>query len=403
MKLRLTSLLSVLALSTVVACSSDDSSSASTADTTALQKDIVRTYALHVRANYQEAITKAKALQTAVDSFVESPTAEGLEAAKQAWKDARPSYELSEPYRFYGGPIDAEGTGPEGRINSWPLDEFFVDYVKDQPNAGLINNPDLFPEITKQTIADQNEKGGEKNLSAGYHAIEFLLWGQDLNDAGHEMDPGRRPYTDFVTGAEGTAANQDRRRAYLKAVTDLLVDDLSSVEPQWNLDDSSSYGATMVAGDTKTALANILKGLGSLAGGELSRERMNNAYTTKDQEEEHSCFSDNTAPVDLLYAATGIQNVYLGTYGDDDGPGLDELVAKINPDLDAKVKSQLTATINAIVIPVPFDQAILEVKRQADGRRNGTSHRFARAPGSLNRGCRCSTRHQDQLPVSKAP
>lgn len=368
MKKRLLSLLIASALPLCISCSSSETTTPA-ADTTALQREVVRTYATHVATNYSSALEKAKLLQTAIDSFVEAPSAEGLEAAKQAWKDARPVYELTEPYRFYGGPIDAEGTGPEGRINSWPLDEFFVDYVVDQPDAGLINRPDLFPEISKQTIADQNENGGEKNLSAGYHAIEFLLWGQDLNDPGHESDPGRRPYTDFVTGNGATASNQDRRRAYLKAVTDLLVDDLSGLVPAWDLSDPASYGAKMVSGDSKEAISNILKGLGSLAGGELSRERMNNAYTTKDQEEEHSCFSDNTTPTDIYYAAKGIENVYLGRFENDDGPGLDELVVAIDPSLDAKVKAQLTATLAAIeAIPAPFDQAILGTD-DSDGRK----------------------------------
>jgi putative iron-regulated protein len=125
----------------------------------------------------------------------------------------------------------------------------------------------------------------------------------------------------------------------------------------------------MVAGNSKQAISNILKGLGSLAGGELSRERMNNAYTTKDQEEEHSCFSDNTTPTDIYYAAKGIENVYLGRFEDDDGPGLDDLVVAIDPSLDAKVKAQLSTTLSAIdAIPAPFDQAILGTD-DSDGRK----------------------------------
>ena len=354
-------LVSVFALSFGVAsCSDDDDAAADpAAQAAALKKEIVQTYATHVHTNYDEAVTAAKALQTAVNAFVATPTSDSFEAAKKAWKESRPSYELSETYRFYGGPID-DNDGPEGRINSWPLDENYVDYTVDMPEAGLVSDLVKLPTITKEAVAKLNEAGGEKNLSTGYHAIEFLLWGQDLNDAGHEMDPGRRPYTDYVTGAGGTATNQARRGAYLKAVTDLLVDDLASVEVQWRLDDASTYGAQMVAGDAKKAITNMLKGMGSLAFAELSRDRMDNAYKTKDQEEEHSCFSDNTTPVDLVNAALGIQNVYLGTYGSDTGTGLDKLVASVDPALDAKMKTQIaTVVANIEAIPAPFDQAIL--------------------------------------------
>jgi len=64
----------------------------------------------------------------------------------------------------------------------------------------------------------------EANVSTGYHAIEFLLWGQDLNGTG----PGasQRPASDFMAGAGCTGGNCDRRRAYLMAATDLLIADL---------------------------------------------------------------------------------------------------------------------------------------------------------------------------------
>jgi putative iron-regulated protein len=98
------------------------------------------------------------------------------------------------------------------------MDESYVDSVEGAEGAGLINDRSFA--ITKASITDQNERGGEENIATGYHAIEFLLWGQDKSETG----PGNRAYTDFV---DGKAANADRRRLYLKTVvTELLVDDL---------------------------------------------------------------------------------------------------------------------------------------------------------------------------------
>jgi putative iron-regulated protein len=231
----------------------------------------------------------------------------------------------------------------------------YIDYVQNRPSDGIINHPTEFATIDKTLIADLNEKGGEKNLSAGFHAIEFLLWGQDLSTTG----PGNRPPTDFVVGAAGTAANQDRRVQYLKAAAELLVDDLRSVEEAWE-PGQTNYASTFVADEPRTSLSKMLTGMGSLSATELPKERMNNAYETKDQEEEHSCFSDNTH-VDHLNDALGIQNVYLGRYGTLDGPGLDELVRAKGPDLDARMQANLQAVLTAIeAIPKPFDQAILD-------------------------------------------
>lgn len=314
---------------------------------------VVERYAGMVHHNYEDTAAGIVTLKGKIDAFVAAPSEQGLTEARDAWLAARSVYGQSESYRFYGGPIDDED-GPEGRINAWPLDEAFIDHVEGDDGAGIINHPADFPEITRDLIVAQNEKGGEKNIAAGYHAIEFLLWGQDLSATG----PGARPFTDYVTDGTGTAENQDRRATYLKVVTDLLLEDIESVEVQWE-PGGDNYAASFEA-DPQGALARMLRGMGSLSGAELSRERMNNALQEKEQEEEHSCFSDNTH-ADLVANATGVQNVYLGAYGGEDGPGLDELVKATNPDLDTRMQGELADLVAAVeAIPQPFDQAILD-------------------------------------------
>ena len=69
-------------------------------------------------------------------------------------------------------------------INAWPMAEAYIDYVEGDPEAGIINNPDEFPQITAELIESLNEEGAEENISAGWHAIEFLLWSQDMNEVG---------------------------------------------------------------------------------------------------------------------------------------------------------------------------------------------------------------------------
>lgn len=353
-----------LAMLLVAACSSDDDAKAPAGPDAAAKSAVVKQYAEVVRASYADSLAKMKELQTAIDAFVASPSEAGLTNAKAVWTAARVPYLETEAYRFYNGPIDNDETGPEGAINGWPLDENFIDYTVADPTAGLINKKDdagnfLFPEITKEVIEAENGDGGDKNLSAGWHAIEFLLWGQDLNADGtpHAEGAGQRPYTDFVDG--GTAENQDRRRAYLKAATELMVEQFTAVVDQWNLENADSYGAKFVAGDPDVALTDILNGIGILATGELPRERMDNAYQTRDQEEEHSCFSDTTNQ-DLVHNGIGIQNVYLGTYGSTTGASLGDLVKSVDAALDAKTRSDIAAAIAATqAIPAPFDQAIL--------------------------------------------
>ena len=332
--------------------------------TAELRKAAVAQYAEVVYASYQDSRDAAMLLRAKLAAFVAAPTAAGLDEARTAYIAARTPYEQTEAFRFYGGPIDGTD-GPEGLMNGWPMDENYVDYVVSDPTAGIINDAATYPSLTKTALRDLNEGGGnETNISTGYHAIEFLLWGQDLSTTG----PGARPYTDYVVGAGSTAANQARRRQYLLAVADLLIDDLNQVLAQWE-PGQSNYRKTFTAMPADSALIRIFNGLGQFTKGELYGERMLVAYNTRDQEDEHSCFSDQTHN-DFILGQRSIDNVYFGRYTRTsgqtiDGTGLDEVVKDKSATADANLQTALTASKAAVAaIHPPFDQEIVN----SDGR-----------------------------------
>ncbi|MBF03997.1 MAG: hypothetical protein CMP76_11945 [Flavobacterium sp.] len=164
--------------------------------------EVIQNYAEIVHANYVQAYNDAVALETAITNFTTAPSQTLFNQAKMAWQTARESYGTTEAFRFIDGPID-DANGPESMLNAWPLDENFIDYVDGAPSAGIINNTATYPTLSKALLESLNEEGGEKNISVGYHAIEFLLWGQDLTAPSANL-AGQRPYTDFVDA--GTAA-----------------------------------------------------------------------------------------------------------------------------------------------------------------------------------------------------
>jgi putative iron-regulated protein len=318
---------------------------------------VIRQYVAIVRQSYDDTIAGAKQLRSAIDGLIEKPSADSLAAARDAWIAARPAYLQTEAYRFYEGPIDDPDSGLEGQINAWPLDEAFIDYVKDPKTAqitrrGIINDRAKFPTITEQVLIDQNENGGEENIATGYHAIEFLLWGQDFSATG----PGDRPYTDFVGGSASPDPDSDRRRQYLIVVADLLISDLQTTRDAWN--DGAPYLTKFLANAGNQSLKNVITGISYLTSDELAAERIRPAYESQDQEDEHSCFSDNTHN-DMKYDLVGIQNVYFGRYEGDDGIGLEDLVKARDAGLDMRIKKALGDAEAALAaIPVPFDQAI---------------------------------------------
>ena len=321
------------------------------------REDVARHYATVVEASYADTLTSASLLRDAIHAFVATPSEATLASARQAWLAAREPYGQTEAFRFYSGPID-DAKGPEGRINAWPLDEAYIDSVKGKANSGIINNRKIV--LSKDKLAALNERGGEENISTGYHAIEFLLWGQDFDANG----PGKRSWNDFV---DGQAANADRRRDYLKIIADLLVEDIASVAKAWQAG-STNYRAKFEK--DPDALRKMMVGIGVLSRAELAGERMEVALDSKNQEDEHSCFSDNTHR-DILTNALGIRNVWLGEYKRLDGsvlkgPSLRDLVADKDAKAADKVSADMDATLAAAEgIKAPFDQEIV----QPDGRK----------------------------------
>ena len=252
-------------------------------DVDALKKEALETYADIVFASYEDSLTLAVELQTAINTFVESPSEETHQAAQAAWLASNEPYGQTEAYRFYGGPIDDED-GPEGLLNAWPLDEAYVDYVDGNETAGIISNVAEYAEINADLLMSLNEVGAEENISTGYHAIEFLLWGQDQ----YEDSAGQRSYTDYV--AEGENAEiATRRGQYLTTAADLLVQHLTELNADWDPSGADNYRATFLALPADEALQMVLTGLGVLSKSELAGERMFTAYDNQDQEDDPLC------------------------------------------------------------------------------------------------------------------
>jgi len=321
---------------------------------------VVKTYADIAQAAYEDSLATAKGVQAAIKKLLSEPTTANLEGARAAWIAARVPYQQTEAFRFGNKIVDDW----EGKVNSWPLDEGLIDYVAGADGsesaenqlyvANVIANKKLkiggkdvdASHITKALLVDvlHEAEGIEANVSIGYHAIEFLLWGQDLNGTG--PGHGNRPASDFDTKS-CTGGNCDRRAAYLSVATELLVDDLTWMVAQWA--PGGAARTTLTKGSPQAGLIAIFTGMGSLSYGELAGERMKLGLLLHDPEEEHDCFSDNTH-ASLYNDALGIENVYLGRYKRVDGrtvsgPSLSDVVKAKSPEADARLRSALAETV----------------------------------------------------------
>ncbi len=412
----------ITAASLLAACGSDSDNDFSPTDA---QQKLLNTNADIAYATYTDSVETAKLLQEALIAFKGDPSAANLTAAKKAWLVSREPYGQSEVYRFRESPIEAV----EGDLNAWPLGEALIDYVAtndtdftaDQVGVtansaginadgivdGSIATQNIIGEtdviINNALLANTASADDEHDVIAGYHAIEFLLWGQDLNTTtqattdGTDRDDavnatsagGQRPLSDFVSAtANDTAA---RRHQFLEVAVDKLISDLEQVQAGWKDGVADNYRAqfTTITSDTdfNQKLTEILTGMGTLSEGELAGERMQIAFASNSQEDEHSCFSDNTHR-DIWLDAEGVSNSFYGSYAgydstlngtDDvttnaiDGYGLDDYLTEVGLDsLVASAKDALELTeINYTEIDTmaragsPFDVQIMAANRTA--------------------------------------
>jgi putative iron-regulated protein len=322
-------------------------------------EDIIDTYIAIAQASYEDSLISARVMEDAINAFLNEPNQTTLTYAKNAWLAARVPYQQTEAFRFGNAIVDEW----EGRVNSWPLDEGLIDYTAasygtESDNnyfytANIIANQLIdiggisvdAAQITPQLLAETLHEidGVESNVATGYHAIEFLLWGQDLN--GTNPGAGSRPASDYSLSSCSNG-NCDRRRDYLAAVTSLLVSDLEEMVYNWQ-EGGAAYEDLMRKGP-EGGLATILTGMGSLAYGELAGERIRLALLLNDPEEEHDCFSDNTHN-SHYYDALGIKNVYIGHYerinGDIvSGASLADLMEQQAPALAAQMLARIEST-----------------------------------------------------------
>ena len=335
---------------------------AASAQTVEQKRAALVTYADIAQAMYGDSLASARKLRAAVDALVKSPSERTMEAARTAWIASREPYQQTEVYRFGNAIVDEW----EGQVNAWPLDEGLIDYVDagkygeasdENPwrTANVIANPELSiggktvhaKTLDWRLLRSLQEAGGvEANVAAGYHAIEFLLWGQDLNGTG--PGAGARPWTDYAKGEACTNGHCDRRGRYLQVATQMLVDDLAWMSKLWRDD---GQARTTLLENEDAGVTAMVTGLGSLSYGELAGERMKLGLMLHDPEEEHDCFSDNTHN-SHYFDIQGMRAIYDGVYrrtggAEVKGPGLSSLVAAASPELDREMKAKLAATHEA--------------------------------------------------------
>ncbi|MBS1538261.1 MAG: hypothetical protein JST20_10995 [Bacteroidetes bacterium] len=277
---------------------------------------------------YKDMLDRAQILDSIVSQFKSSKTEDNLNAAKQAWRDARRPWEQSEGFLF--GPVETKGIDP--RIDSWPLNKIDLDGVLASSSP-----------LTKETI-DQLE-----STQKGFHTIEYLLFGANNS----------KTAKDFTI----------REIDYLVATTQSFKAAVFELWKSWDTS-GDNFGANFInAGVTGSsiyvsqhaAVQEIIQGMINICD-EVANGKINEPFTLQDRQREESQFSDNSN-ADFADNIRSVRNVYHGVYGSFSGKGISFLVAEKNAELDARCKREIDAAIETIGAMLPsFGQAIFTNK-----------------------------------------
>ena len=221
--------------------------------------------------------------------------------------------------------------GPEGQINAWPMDEAYVDYVDGNRAAGHRQRHRRAPDDHAPTcIVEANEQGGETNISTGWHAIEFLLWGQDRSKTG----PGARPASDYTTRAQRRPPRQ-----YLRLATELLRADLRACATP-GPSTGGNFRAAFLA-DPDSALRPDhprhrradARRAGRRADGRRARERATRRTSTRASATTRTPTSSTTSRGSAMSTSPSSRASR--------GPSLDSLVADRDPELPTSCAPQI--------------------------------------------------------------
>lgn len=262
---------------------------------------------------YEDLDQQSSQLADALALLSTDQTAQNLDNARQAWRDARVPWEKSEGFLF--GPVDQQGIDPS--IDSWPVNETDLDAVLQSGQT-----------LTKSYI------DGLDGTLKGFHTIEYLLFGTN----------GNKQITDFDA----------RQLEYLKACSESLEGATAQLYNSWKPTGENFVANLINAGQTgesiypsqKAALQEIVTGIIVIAD-EVANGKINDPFSQQDITLEESRFSANSK-ADFADNIRSIQNVYLGTYQNADGEGISSVIRAKNQTLDEQVKQHIQNSIDKI-------------------------------------------------------
>jgi putative iron-regulated protein len=254
-----------------------------------------------------DASQSVQTLDSQLASFMYHPNPMSQAEIQQSWRLAYNSFLRSLIFSYL--PIQDPPDWQSQRIgyshllaqlDSWPIEGGYIDYIQGYPFSGIVN--DLTLDIDEDSIRSQHGFTDPSNASLGYHALEFMLWGNDGKRSARDFFPQENtapiPINDDVVttqflddsskeSLEGSAhgniliqteapeiklQNHNRRRQYTQLLIELLQKDLHRIQRRW--EPSSGYYAQLLQqSDSKKTLRSAFIAAQGLISKEILHKR----------------------------------------------------------------------------------------------------------------------------------
>ena len=209
-------------------------------------KEIALEYVQQIDTDFKQAGIEIEKFQSSIATLTDQTNIENLSLSKQAWLNAHSAYELTTLHRYYVTQLMGEQDSLalmqlQYQINHWPIVPGYIDYVDGYPDSGIVH--DINVNLDADSLREQHGSFDVSEVTLGFHAIEFLLWGYDA-------DSVARPATDFdavleltpkeiETGYTLEQLSNNRRRLFLTVVADTLVNDFLALQSLWLAEEPS--------------------------------------------------------------------------------------------------------------------------------------------------------------------
>lgn len=298
----------------------------------------------------------AQIMDSKLASFMYHPNPMSQQEVSQAWRQAYDEflYTLVFSYLPIQDPPDWQTQHIAygdllARLDSWPIEGGYIDYISGYPFSGIVN--DLALDIDEKNIRAQHGFTDPTNASLGYHALEFMVWGEagkrsahdffpqentapiPINDAEENLASDNERSSDDVLNPLHVTQNHNRRRQYTKLLSELLQKDLHRIQRRW--EPSNGYYSELLQRSTAT---NTLQA--ALIAGQrfISEELLQKRFQLTSSE-----FS-NTSKQDILALLIGLESWYLPKDIDQQEASLGFLMQQADAQIAADFAQSLTAS-----------------------------------------------------------